>query len=227
MIVKPPEWKTHRTLFALDSFRAYWLENERLIRQAAKAEEIRSGPNWAPQTEDEHGEFREEQRIARVLHDEIMTPNFRHSILVMLFVIVERELLRLVRNLEEGHAMTDLFVNRRGSLFMPVADHCKTYFKLDFRKCSICYEALCDLQKVRDCIVHCHAEVSLSRDADYLYKLKDRRPGFYAFREDRIEIHSSCIKQFLIESWEFFVWVFDQLKWQVDHSRYSYSTDAR
>jgi len=39
--------------------------------------------------------------MARQLHDEIMTPAFRYSCIVMLYTTIERELRRLVQNLEK------------------------------------------------------------------------------------------------------------------------------
>src|SRR5436309_1610755 len=101
MKMQKPEWKTYDTFFALDSFGAYWLENERLIQREAEAEQTRSGPKWIPRTDEEYGEFREYQRIARELYDEIMMPIFRYSCVVMLYAVFERELSRLLDNIEE------------------------------------------------------------------------------------------------------------------------------
>ena len=50
------EWKAFDTQFALDSFGRYWLENERLILQAAEINEAQHGPKWKPQTQDEYAE---------------------------------------------------------------------------------------------------------------------------------------------------------------------------
>ena len=158
-----------------------------------------------------------ERRIARHLHDEIVLPTFRYSCLVMLFAVVERELLRLVRNLEKGATQNPKFVSKRGSSLKPVSDHCKAHFNLCLQD-SPEYGALCDLQKIRDCIVHCHGEVSLSRDASHLIGLKHRRPGFSAYEGTTIDIEAECIEQFLKEVWSFFLWVFHQLKWDVDDS---------
>ena len=212
------EWKTFDTFYALNSFGDFWKENERLILSAANAEEARSGPKWKPQTREDYPEFDMELRAARHLHDEIVLPTFRYSCLVMLFTIVERELLRLVRNLESGRrTQSPKFESKKGSSLKPIAHFCKDQFSLRLQD-YLEYGTLWDLQKIRDCIVHCHGEVSLSRDHEYLIALKNRRPGFSAFEGTVIEIEHSCIEQFLKEVWRFFVWVFLQLKWDIDDS---------
>ena len=103
------EWKTFDTQFALHSFVPFWKENERLISEAAEEAELRDGPKWKPRTRDELGEFHMERGVARHLYDEVLTPTFRHSCVVMLFSIVERELLRLVRNLEKQNKTAESF----------------------------------------------------------------------------------------------------------------------
>lgn len=210
------EWKTFDTQFALESFGSYWRENERLILHAAEAEEARNGPKWKPRTQDELGEFHMERSNARYLHDEIVLPTFRYSCVVTLFTIVERELLRFVRNLErQRKTQSEKFEVKKGSLLKPVQDHCKVHFSLRLEDCPE-YGALCDLQKIRDCIVHCHGEVNLSRDVKHLIAMK--RSGFSALEGIAIEIGSDCIERFLNEVRRFFLWVFQQLKWEIDDS---------
>ena len=76
------EWNTFDTLYALDSFGKYWLENEALIQKAADEEEAKFGPKWTPNDEEELAEYHMERSTARHLHDEIMTPIFRYSCIV-------------------------------------------------------------------------------------------------------------------------------------------------
>ena len=67
-------------------------------------------------------------------------------------------------------------------------------------------------------IIHCHGEVSLSRDKAELTKFwlgSRRRRGFAAPPNHDIYIDSECIKQFLKEVWSFFVWVFGKLGWPI------------
>jgi hypothetical protein len=80
------------------------------------------------------------------------------------------------------------------------------------------YAALIDLQKIRDCIIHCQGEVSLSRDKDALVKLwlgGKKRRGFAAHWDNDIYIYPDCIKQFLLEMRAFFVWIFEKLNWRI------------
>lgn len=220
MILGTPDCKTFHTLYALDSFRAYWLENERLINKEADAEETRNWPKWTPKTPEEYAEFNMERRDARHLHDEIMIPTFRYSCVVMLYAIVERELLRLVRNLEEERgASNPVFACGKGSVLKPVTKFCEDRFDLRLQACPE-YGALCDLQNIRDCIVHCRGEVALfdAKRRPDLVSLNDRRDGFFAHERMEIEIRPPCIDQFTRETWRFFSWAFRELKWEIDAS---------
>jgi hypothetical protein len=213
------EWKTFDSLYALDSFGTYWSENEVLIQKAADEAEVQYGPKWKPTDEQEYGEYRAEVDAVRHLHDEIMTPMFRYSCIVMLYSVVERELRRLVENLESERGKQKLKVSEvRGDSFLgQVAKFVETFFSLRLPACPQ-YQGVCDLQKIRDCIVHSRGEVSLSRDKAYLVSLKDRRTGFFAWEGTDMEIRAECIEQFIRETWAFFIWVFSELQWKIDDS---------
>jgi hypothetical protein len=208
--------RTFDTLFALSSFADYWRENERLIQAAADSEEARSGPAWSPQTDEEYAEFHMERRVSRHLHDEIITPRFRYACVVMLYAAVESELLRLVDNLvvERGEQKLK-YKDLKGNLLNQVTKFSEVFFGLRIVGCPT-YGALCDLQKVRDCIVHCRGEVALSGDRTYLLGLGNTRPGFCAYEGAELEIQPCCIERFIKEMWTLFVWVFTQLNWPVD-----------
>lgn len=215
--------KTYSTLYALDSFRNYWNENERLIQKAAELEAERVGRAWIPQTDEEHSEFRWEQEEARRFHDEIMTPTFRYSCIVMLYVIVEREMLRLLKNLEEERGRQKLsYKDLRGSLLEQLSKFAEVFFNLRWRDRPE-YAFLCDLQKIRNCIVHCRGDLGLlatskKQECDYLIALEARRPGFHAWEGLQIDIEAQCIEQFITEAWQFFMWVFNELKWKIGDS---------
>ena len=219
MIIEMPEWKTFDTLSALNSFRDYWQENESLIHRRAKEEEVLTGPKWTPQTDEEYAEFHEERRVARHLQDEIMLPTFRHSCVVMLYAIVERELLRLVRNLEKERGVKNSkFKSQRGALLKPVTVFCEKSFQLRLEICPD-YNTFCDLQQIRDCIVHCRGEVDLfdppKRRSD-LISMKDRREGFFALQGTNLDIEAVCIDRFTRDTWRFFSWTFRELNWKID-----------
>ena len=164
MKFKMPERKTHETFYRLDAFRSYFLESEKLLQRAKQEEESRNGPSQ--------------------LHDCTIVPTFRHSCLVMLYAIFERELLRLVENLEKERGPQVLkYKNLRGSLMEQVAKFLEVFFGLRINS-SPNHPALCDLQKIRNCIVHCCGEVDLvtnKNERDYLLRLKDSRIGFFAW----------------------------------------------
>ena len=213
------ELKTYDTFYALDSFAQYWSVNEALIKKAADEEEERSGPKWEPKDEGELGEYFMERDMARELHDKILTPMLRYSCIVMLYTTIERELRRLVENLEDERGPQKLKLNdiRESSFLTQVAKFVEVFFGPRFATCPQ-FQALCDLQKIRDCIIHCRGEVALSRDKTYLVNLKDRRHGFFAWEGTDIEIESECIEGFISETWNFFTWLFGELKWKVDDS---------
>ncbi len=213
------EWKTFDTFYALDSFAKYWAVNEALVKKAADEEEERSGPKWKPKDEDELGEYYMERDMARELHDKIITPMLRYSCIVMLYTTIERELRRLVENLEKTHGSQKLKVSdiRESSFLTQVGKFIEAFFGLRLADCAQ-FQALCDLQKIRDCVTHCRGEVALSRDKAYLASLKDRRTGFFAFEGTDIDIEEACVEQFIKESWGFFTWLFGALQWKIDDS---------
>ena len=146
MIIKMPEFKTFDTLSALNSFAEYWSENERIIQAAADQEEQRSGPQWIPRNEEEYGEHQCEREIARHLHDVIMTPMFRYSSVVMLYTILERELHRLVENLEKERGPQKLKIKdiRESSFLAQVAKFTERSSTWPFRSVhSIRLSAIC------------------------------------------------------------------------------------
>ncbi len=212
------EWKTFDTLYALESFADYWAENEKLIKIAADEQEKKHAPTWTPTDDDERGEYDMEVRNIRHLHDEIMIPMFRQSCIVMLFSMVERELQRLVDNLNKEHGKQKLGPkDLRGSFLQQTNKFTEAFYSLSLTKCPE-YNAVCDLQKIRDCIVHCRGEVSLVSESDrkYLLALKKTRPGFLALEHTELDIEAECIEQFIREVWRFFVWIFNELKWKLN-----------
>lgn len=218
--------KTYSTMSALHTLAKHWAENEVIIEQAAKEEADKNGPKWIPDSEDNDsvGEYLAERDLARDLHDKTMLPMHRYSCIVMLFATLERELIRLIDNLEAGK-WKKIRAEKAGRNVNPLSEAAKMFVQAscgnklsNFPK----YEALMDLQKIRDCIIHCKGEVSLSRDKEHLVELwlgekskSKKRRGFAAPWNNDIYIYPECIKQFLIEIWAFFVWVFEKLNWEI------------
>jgi hypothetical protein len=210
--------RTYSTMGALYTLTQYWVENEVIIERAAVEEVENNGPKWTPDYGDENsiGEFRAEQQVARDMHDQTMIPMHRYSCVVMLYSTVERELLRLVENLEKEHGQQKLKWKdiRANSKVEQISKFCEVFFGFRLVDRSH-YNAVTELQKIRDCIIHCLGDVSLSSDKDFLMKLQQKRKGFFAHPKHDIAIGDECIKQFLMEVWRFFVSVFDALGWKI------------
>jgi hypothetical protein len=213
------EPKTNSTMYALRSVAQHWVENESLIERAAKEEVKQNGPKWTPKDDDEVGEFLSERDVARMMHDDILIPMHRYSCIVMLCTTVERELRRLVENLEKERGSQKLKISdiKEGSYLARVAKFVDAFYGLRLADCPQ-YPGLHDLQKIRNCIVHDLGEVELlnDKDKDYLVKLQAKRHGIYVHPQSDIKIQPECIKQFLVETWEFFTWVFNTLTWKID-----------
>jgi hypothetical protein len=212
------EPKTYATLSAIDSFRSYWQENERLILQEANRLEIINAPKWDPQTEEERGEFDSMKELASYFHNKEMLPTFRYSSVVMLYAIVERELNRLIKNLEKENGPQKLQIKDiRGEDFIErIQKYSGVFFGLRLSECSN-YESLHDLRKIRNCIVHCHGEVKTAKqDAAFWRKLRKSRKGIFAREGLKIYLFEPCIEQFIKEVQEFFEGVFHRLKWEID-----------
>lgn len=210
--------KTYSTMSALHTVAEYWVETENIIEQAAVKEVEQNGPKWQPDSNDDDsiGEFLSEKDLARYTHDQVLIPMHRFSSIVMLYTTVERELLRLVENLEKvrGEQKLKLKDVRANSKVGQISKFCEVFFNLRLVDCPQ-YAALTDLQKIRDCIVHCLGDVNLSGDKDYLEELEGKRSGFYAHAQGQIYIYEKCIQQFLLEVWSLFTWVFQELSWEI------------
>jgi hypothetical protein len=213
--------KTYSTMGALHSLAEYWVENEVIIERAAVEEVEKNRPTWTPDYNDEDsiGEFRAEQDTAREMHDKTLIPTHRYSCIVMLYSNVERELLRLIENLEKERGkqklkLKDLYA---ASTVERISKFCEVFYGLRLVDCTN-FKALNDLRKIRDCIVHGVGEVALLKseeDRKYLVNLKDKRRDFFAHAGNEIYVGEECIKQFLMEVWSFFVSVFDALGWKI------------
>lgn len=209
------------TFSALNSVIQHWVETEVLIEAAAKRMVEQYGPKWTPKDDDAIAEFLAERDLARDFQDNTMIPIHRYSCIVMLCTTVERELKRLVDNLEKKRGQQKLKVSdlRTASYLERVNTFVNAFFDLKLSDCPE-YQAMADLQKVRNCIVHYQGEAGLMPDGDkkYLLALAEKRKGFYAseHRNIDIRIQSEFVQQFATEAWAFFVWIFTELKWEID-----------
>lgn len=210
--------KTYTTMSAVHALAQHWVEGEVIIEKAAKEEVDINGPKWTPDHNDEDslGEYLAERDVARHWHDNVMIPTHRYSCIVMLYVTIERELLRVVENLEKEHGPQKLKWKeiRASSMLGQISKYCEIFFKVRLVDCSN-YNDVTELQKIRDCIVHGHGDVSLSNDKDFLLKLPKKRRGLFVTSLYEMYIDEECIKQFIREIWGFFISVFAGLKWEI------------
>ena len=213
--------KTNSTMAALHKLAQHWVENEVIIERAATEEADSNGPQLKPDPDDEDsvGEYFALRDLARDMHDNTMIPMHRYSCIVMLFTTAERELIRLVENLEKGRwkKLSEEKATKKKNCLGKADLFVRGFCGVKLSDCPQ-YTALIDLQKIRDCIIHCHGEVSLSRDKEDLTKFwlgSKRRRGFAAPPNRDIYIDAECIKQFVKEVWGFFVWAFDKLGWPI------------
>lgn len=209
------EQKTDPTLYSLHAVIQHWLETEKLIESDAKEEVKKNKPTWTPENEDEHSQYLSEQDQARLLHDQILIPMHRYSCMVMLYSTVERELRRVVESLEKVSGKQILTLNDfSGSPQEKVKKLVEVFFGLKLSDCGQ-FESLCDLQKIRDCIIHCLGDVGLSRDKKFLMELGKKIPGYWAHPGNEMTIDSECIRHFIVEVWSFFIWLFHKFNWKI------------
>ena len=203
--------KTASAMYAIRSVAQHFVETENLIEADAQNEVQKNLPTWTPSNDNEIGEFMFERDQARQLHDETLIPMQRYSCIVMLFIVIERELRHLMANLKIHGRLTNVAIDPRGGFLEKTKQALDKCYGLKVGDCPH-YGALRDLQMIRDCIIHCQGEVALSRDIEDLIKLNDKLDGFLAYPMSDIKLEPLCIKHFITEMMEFFIWVFKQLQ---------------
>lgn len=219
MAIRKIELRTYDTLCAIDAFQSYWQENERLILREVQARAATNRPSWTPETDEEHGEFAAEIEVATDFHNRYILQSFRYSSAVMLCVILERELIRLVGNLKKHDDEQKLdYKDLEGGFMEKILKYTRAFFDFHLDKCPG-FSSIKDLQKVRNCIVHCHGELSLNKNSKSIKKLLELNKApidFYANQDGKIWLGEKCLEFFILEVRKFFLSIFRQLKWPVD-----------
>ena len=212
------EWRTYETFSALSAFESFWKETERLVSDAAQNEELLDGPKWTPANQEEHAEYLEERRIVRHLHDEVVTPTFRYASVVTLFATFEREIKRFADNLAKIETAKISYKDLKGGLLEQISKYADAF--CGFSTSGLTgYGQICDLQKVRDCVVHCHGDPALSRDKAYLLKLGSSTKGLEIYDGAPIEIAPLFIENSLVAVRDFFRELFSKVGWKVNERR--------
>lgn len=153
------EWKTWKTLDALDSFHRYWLKSEQLITHDADIEELRNLPDWRPQTESENALYQAEIADIRSFHDYEMKRVLRYGCTTLLYSLVELELRCFVENLD-GKTLQK---RRNDSLLEAFSRHIEHHHSHRVKAMKE-YKSLDELRKVRNGIVHYWGEMNFIDD---------------------------------------------------------------
>lgn len=209
------DWRTYSTFSALSGFECFWRDTEALIAADADQVELKNRPKWRAHSEEEIAELFAEIRAIRTAHDEVMTPTFRYAAVIMLFTLFERELRRLTKALaaQEG-VSTDCHKARR-ALFKEVGAFVRKHKGLNFATVPD-VDRLHDLQKVRDCLVHCYGDASLSSDRTHLLKLSIPKIGLEVDPGQEMVVHALFIDRSLKAVRRFWYTVFGRLNWTIN-----------
>ena len=209
------EWQTYETFYVLKAFEQFWCGTERIVSDDAANTERHHGPRAGSSAVDNEIEYREAIRMARHLHDEIITPTFRYASVVTLFAIFERELKRLADNLAKDGRAPISYKDLRGGLLEQLGKFTEGFCGFGIAGCRG-YTQICDLQKVRDCIVHCYGDVALSRDSKYLLKLNSTSVGLEIFEGAQMAIGPAFLTASLSAIRSFFHDLFVKLGWKIN-----------
>jgi hypothetical protein len=210
------EWRTSDTFSALSAFEQFWRETERIVADDASITAVRNGPKWKPSSGEDYSEFLDAERAARHLHDEIITPTFRYSSVVTLFAIFERELKRLADNLMNGRRAPISYKDFKGGLMDQVAKYTEAFCGISIAGCRG-HNQIHDLQKIRDCIVHCYGEASLSRDLKHLLNLNSPAKGLGIDDGTPMIIGPAFLTSSLAAIRSFFQDLFGKLGWKINN----------
>jgi hypothetical protein len=211
------DWRTFYTFSALSAFESFWKEIERMVSSDASIEEMLNGPKWKPTTHEEIAEYLGDKRTARCLHDEVITPTFRYASVVTLFATFERELKRFVDNAEKERQAPISHKDLKGGLLEQASKYTEAFcgFSLSTLPGYVC---ILDLQKVRNCVVHCLGDPDLVPEAQRTKLLKLHCPakGLDISEGAQIEIGPVFIESSLSAIRGFFRALFTQLGWKIN-----------
>ena len=208
--------RTYETVSTLGAFRLYANEIERLVSDAAHIEQSLRGPKWRPATEDEAAEHRMETEMVRHLHDRVIIPSFRYSLVVSLWAILEREMKRFGENLEkESPPSIVTYRDFRGGLVEQMDKYVLVVRGFSMRKLP-CYGRIKLLQIVRNCVVHCYGEPALSRDKDDLLSASSEQAGLFAVDGMPLTIERVFVDRSHQSAEDLFRSMFHRVGWRVD-----------
>jgi hypothetical protein len=209
------DWRTYRTFSALSSFERFTRDTEKLVANDAARLEQQEGPTWTAETEAEIAERFGEIRAIRCVHDEVITPTFRYAAVITLFALMERELRRVGDTLAAETKVPLSFRNISGGHYAHVRKYVLEHAGVDFAVLPGCSQ-IHDLQKVRDCLVHCYGDAGLSRDREYLVKLSGLHIGIEVDPGCEMMISPAFFERSIEAIRQFFHALFGRLNWKIN-----------
>lgn len=213
--------KTWDTFFALDSFDTYRREIEGMIEREADLATKLHGPKWVPITEEDHDMWEWERREAKRMHEEVLSPMFRYSLVVSLFSLYETELVRVVGILEKDSPQRPV---KRCDLAGDVIPQCMRYLQIfeNVPNPKGWKEAaeINELRLVRNCIVHCNGQVSQFGERQKLLAIwggggSYEKDGILCVEQTRIDINGKFLLSRFGAIWRFYKKLFESLSWPV------------
>ncbi len=220
------DWRTYHTFSALSSFERFWRDTEELVSTDADRHQHAHGPKWRAETEEEIAELFAQIRAIRCVHDEVITPTFRYAVVITLFALFEREIRRAGDTFAAETKRPISYRNVRGGHCEHVRKFMRQHAGFDLAGLPG-YEEICDLQKVRDCLVHCYGDAELSRDCDYLLKLSSPRIGLEVDRGIEIVVLPAFLERSVEAIRDFFHALFLRLQWKVNEKWQSAAGPSR
>jgi len=132
----------------------------------------------APTDMDEeiHDEHLREHRDLKNLYDLELRPSLRYSFLMLLHIVFETQLRVLCNDIKSQRGLPIAMKDLRGSAIDQALAFLTKLADLSVQNLPE-WEQLRTLQKIRDCIVHCHGHVDDSRDRNFLRELAGKGVG--------------------------------------------------
>lgn len=210
-------WKTYDTFAALDSFKRFCGEIEQLVAGAADSAEKNEAAEYQLGSGDEATDYFHARRMARHMHDEVVTPTFRYSSVITLFATAEREFKRFADNLakEQNHEIS--YRDLRGGLLQQISRYLEAYHSFTLSDLEN-YNEIKRLQKVRNCLVHAFGEPALVAEGERkaLIAMHSPKDGIEIYDGTPIEIQSRFVELSLDATRNLFFELFARVGWAIN-----------
>lgn len=203
---------TFKTLYAIQSIINHWVDTEIIISKDASLESYRMADMLPIVTPDNFDSISANIKTARFLHDNLYIPMQRYSCVLLLCSIIEKELKTLIENVIQDKGKQKLNLKDfSGNLIEQVDSYLHVFHSLKITECRN-YNAVIDLQKLRNCIVHSFGGLRDS-DKEKIIQIAKNWEGVRINDLDEVEIDAIAVTIFSENSYEFFEWIFEKFNW--------------